>query len=49
MEILTKHTQHLSFIFSEQGIMADLDKVKVIRNMTAPILVWEVSFIGIFN
>ena len=38
----------LGFIISKHGIMADPDKVKVIRSMATPMTVREVtSFIGI--
>ena len=33
---LQKETQYLGFIMSESGIMADPDKVYVIRNMVPP-------------
>ena len=39
--------QYLGFIISEDGIMADPHKVKVIRQMLPPTCIWELrSFIG---
>ena len=46
-KFLQKETQYLGFIISESGIMADPDKVHVIRNMVQPKCVREIrSFIG---
>ena len=45
---MQKETQYLGFIISEDGIMADPDKVKVMRQMLPPTCVREVrGFIGI--
>ena len=44
---MQKETQYLGFIISENGIMVDPDKVKVIRQMLPPTCVREVrSYIG---
>ena len=44
---MQKETQYLCFIISEDGIMADPDKVKVMRQMLPPTYVREIrSFIG---
>ena len=46
-KFLQKQTQYLWFIISEDGIMADPGKVKVIKEMPPPTNVCEVrSFIG---
>ena len=44
---MQKETQYLGFLISEDGNMADPDKVKVLRQMLPPTCVGEVrSFIG---
>ena len=47
---MQKEIQYLGFIISEDGIMADPDKVKVMRQMLPPTCVREVKgFIDICN
>ena len=46
-KFMQKETQYQGFIISEDGIMADSEKVKVMRQMLPPICVQEIiSFIG---
>ena len=43
-----KETQYLGFLINEDGIIADPDKVKVMRWMLPPTCLWDIrSFIGI--
>ena len=47
---MKKKTQYLGFINSEDGIMADSDKVKVMREMLQPACVRELrSFISMYS
>ena len=47
---MQKVTKYLGFIISEDGIMADPNKVKVMRQMLPPTCVREVRhFIGLCN
>ena len=49
-KFMQKEIRYLGFIFSEDGIMADPNKMKILRQMLAPTCVSKVwSFIGMCN